>query len=163
MGGRPKGATNAAKERKKKRKLEASNEAAVKFMQAKQSHQGKKYGALKKIVDDVNVKYNLDGDDKVKTETVRTRCKKGRKLLVASFGPIPCVLELEPFFVETFMKLAAMRQPVTPTEALQFINSTIRCSGLEGKVKDWKEKHCNLIMEDDDEPVSKKYWAGFLT
>jgi hypothetical protein len=48
IGGRPKGATNAAKERKKKRKLEASNEAGVKFMQAKQSHQGKKYGALKK-------------------------------------------------------------------------------------------------------------------
>jgi hypothetical protein len=82
--------------------------------------------------------------------------------LVASFGPIPCVLELEPFFVETIMNLAAMRQPVTPTEALQFINSTIRSSGLEGKVKDWKVKHCNLIMEDDNEPVSKKYWAGFL-
>ncbi len=49
-------------------------------MQAKQSHQGKKYDALKKNVDDVNVKYNLDGDDKVKTETVQTRCKKGRKL-----------------------------------------------------------------------------------
>jgi hypothetical protein len=63
------------------------------------------------------------------------------------------------FFVETFMKLAAMRQPVTATEAFQFINSTIRSSGLEGKVKDRKEKHCNLIMEHDDEPVSKKYWA----
>jgi hypothetical protein len=82
------------------------------------------------------MKYNLDGDDEVKTETVRTRCKKGRKLLVATCGPIPCVLELEPFFVETFMKLAAMRQPVTPTEALQFINSTIKSAGLEGKVKD---------------------------
>jgi hypothetical protein len=48
---------------------------------------------LKNIFNDVNAKYNLDGDDKVKTETVLTSCKKGRKLLVASFGPIPCVLE----------------------------------------------------------------------
>ena len=126
IGGRPKGATNAAKESRIKRKLEALNEAAVQFMQAKQIDQARKHGTLKKIVDDVNMKYNLDGDDEVKTETVRTRCKKGRKLLVASCGPIPCVLELEPFFVETFMKLAAMRQPVTPTEALQFINSTIK-------------------------------------
>jgi hypothetical protein len=32
----------------KKWKLEASNEATVKFMQARQSHQGRRHGALKK-------------------------------------------------------------------------------------------------------------------
>jgi hypothetical protein len=54
-----------------------------------------------KNADDVNAKYNLDGDDKVKTETVQTSYKKkGRKLLVASFGPIPYVLKLKPFLLK---------------------------------------------------------------
>jgi len=32
-----------------------------------------------KNADDVNAKYNLDGDDKVKTETVQTSYKKRKK------------------------------------------------------------------------------------
>jgi hypothetical protein len=50
IGGRPKGATNAAKESRIKRKLEALNEAAVQFMQAKQIDQAKKHGTLKKLL-----------------------------------------------------------------------------------------------------------------
>jgi hypothetical protein len=50
------------------------------------------------------------------------------------------------------MKLAAIRQPVTPTEALQ----------LNSKVKNWKEKHCNLSIKDDNEPVRKKYRSVFF-
>jgi hypothetical protein len=53
IGGRPKEATNAAKESRIKRKLEALNEAAVQFMQAKQIDQARKHGTLKKIVDNV--------------------------------------------------------------------------------------------------------------
>jgi hypothetical protein len=79
------------------------------------------------------MKYNLDGEDEVKTETVWTRCKKGRKLLVASCGPIPCVLELEPFFVETFMKLAAMRQPVISQLYNQKCRIRRQGEGLEGE------------------------------
>jgi hypothetical protein len=50
IGGRPKGATNAAKESRIKRKLEALNEAAVQFMQAKQIDQARKHGTLKKLL-----------------------------------------------------------------------------------------------------------------
>jgi hypothetical protein len=54
-----------------------------------------------KNVEDVNMQYHLDCNDDVKTETVWMRCKKkGRKYLVASCGPIPCVLELEPFLLK---------------------------------------------------------------
>jgi hypothetical protein len=60
------------------------------------------------------------------------------------------------------MKLAAIRQPVTPTEALQLNNSTIRSFGSESKVKNWKEKHCNLSIKDDNEPVRKKYRSVFF-
>jgi hypothetical protein len=49
IGGRPKGATNAAKESRIKRKLEALNEV-----------QARKHGTLKKNLEDVNMKYNLD-------------------------------------------------------------------------------------------------------
>jgi hypothetical protein len=163
IGGRPKGTTNSAKESMKKRKLEALNEAAIKFMEAKESNISKRHGTLQKIVEDTNAAYNLHGENEIRKETVRTRCKEGRKLLLASLGPLPCILELEPFFVETFMKLAAMRQPVTPTESLQFINATVKSAGLEKKVQAWKQKHNKLTeVVADDGPLGKKYWSFFL-
>jgi hypothetical protein len=51
------------------------------------------------------------------------------------------------FVVVFFMKLAAMRQPVTPTETIQFINSTIKSAGLQSTVNDWKEKHAILVLK----------------
>jgi hypothetical protein len=56
-----------------------------------------------------------------------------------------------------------MRQPVTPTEALQFINSTVKSAGLEKMVQTWKQKQNKLTEEvADDGPLRKKHWSSFL-
>ncbi len=56
-----------------------------------------------------------------------------------------------------------MRQPVTPTEALQCINSTIKSTGLKKKVQSWEQKHNKLTEEVmDDGPLGKIYWLSFL-
>jgi hypothetical protein len=50
----------------------------------------------------MNEKYYLQGENEIKKQTVRSRLKDGRKILVGNLGPTPCLLALEPFFVETF-------------------------------------------------------------
>ncbi len=49
---------------------------------------------------------------------------------------------------------------MTLTEALQFINSTNKSAGLQSKVNDWKEKHCNLSIEDDGGKVLIWFFEG---
>jgi hypothetical protein len=80
IGGRPIGSTNVNKAAKKKRKLEALNEAATMYSEAKENKISTKHGKLKQIIEKINGKYNLHGDEAIKEETVRTRCKPGRKL-----------------------------------------------------------------------------------
>ena len=167
IGGRPIGSTNVNKAAKKKRKLEALNEAATMYSEAKENKISTKHGKLKQIIEKINGKYNLHGDEAIKAETVRTRCKPGRKLHAANPGPVPCIIQMEPLFVETFLKLAEMRQYVTVTEALEFINSTIRNTSMERQVKEWKKKHSKEDEEDDNAKengfiLGKKYWANFL-
>ncbi len=120
----------------------AVNEAATKWVEAKLTKKGK-HGVLEKILDEINETYKLEGKDRLNKHTVRSREKQGRNVLVTSTGPVPCTLTLEPFFVETFLKLAAMRQPLTATEALEFMNATIKNTSYEKEVAEWK----NTIKE----------------
>jgi hypothetical protein len=81
-------------------------------------------------------------------------------VLVTSTGPVPCTLTLEPFFVETFLKLAAMRQPLAATEALEFMNATITNTTYENEVVEWKT---TIKRDKEGQPtLGKKYWRGFL-
>ncbi len=149
IGGRPIGSTNANKAAKKK-ETRSINEAATMYSEAKENKISTKHGKLKQIIEKINGKYNLHGDEAIKAETVRTRCKPGHKIHDTNPGPIPCIIQMEPLFVETFLKLAEMRQYVTVTEALEFINSTIRNTSVERQVKEWKKKHSKEDEDDND-------------
>jgi hypothetical protein len=52
------------------------------------------------------------------------------------------MIALEAHFLDMTLELAAMRQPVTPTDALALINSMISTSNLSDVIIAWKKKTC---------------------
>jgi hypothetical protein len=84
-GGRPKGSTQAASENTKKRKLAALNHAAIEFQKQKQNRKGNvrvKKGVYEMIIQETLKLYDLP-EDSISKETVRSRLKAGRNLMVA--------------------------------------------------------------------------------
>ena len=61
------------KDENKKRKLEALNEAASKYKEAMEGKTSKKHGTLDAIVQEMNEKYNLQGENEIRKQTVRSR------------------------------------------------------------------------------------------
>jgi hypothetical protein len=165
-GGRPKGSTQAASENTKKRKLAALNHAAIEFQKQKQNRGGSvrvKKGVYEMIIKETLTLFDLP-EDSISKETVRSRLRAGRNVMVAHPGPNSPMIAIESYLVDMLTTLAAMRQPVTPAVALEMINSVIHGTVTESEVREWKKKV--LKDEDDDESsgniVGQKYWRNFL-
>jgi len=72
------------------------------------------------------------------------------------------MIALEAHFLDLILELAAMRQPVTATDALALINSMISTSDLSASVIEWKKKHLPGSFDDDRAALlGKKYWQNF--
>ncbi|MFN9978796.1 MAG: hypothetical protein ACK53Y_02720, partial [bacterium] len=59
------------------------------------------------------------------------------------------MIALEAHFLDLILELAAMRQPVTATDAINLINSMITTSNLSEDIIEWKKKHLPGEFEDD--------------
>ncbi len=165
-GGRPKGSTQAASENTEKKKLAALNHAAIEFQKQKQNRGGNvrvKKGVYEMITQETLKLFDLP-EDSISKETVQSRLKAGRNLMVAHPGPNSPMTAIESYLVDMLTTLAAMRQPVTPDVALEMINSMIQGTVTESKVREWKKK----VLKDEDDVessgniVGQKYWRNFL-
>jgi hypothetical protein len=56
------------------------------------------------------------------------------------------MIALEAHFLDLILELAAMRQPVTATDAINLINSMITTSNLSEDIIEWKKK--NIFLEN---------------
>ncbi len=55
---------------------------------------------------------------------------------------------------------------MTSTEALEFINATIKSNGMEEEVRAWKKKYNKANSEEEGingGGVGKRYWSNFLS
>ena len=120
--GRPKGTTNEALRDFKFKKKLALNWAAVQFEKAKENGQSQ-WGIYDSIVEEANKQFILPPKYLITKETVRSRLKPQRKLMVTNTGVVSPMIQMEGFFVHIFLPLGAMRQPLNATEGLQVINS----------------------------------------
>jgi len=163
FGGRPKGTTNEAIRHFNFKKKLALNWAAVQFEKAKGEGRSK-WGIYDSIVQEANKQFNLPPKYMVTKETVRSRLKPQRKLMVANTGVVSPMVRMEGYFVDIFLTLGAMRQPSNATEGLQIINSMIKGTVTETEVLEWKKKHLKLECNDcENGPLlGPKYWANFL-
>mmetsp|Transcript_8799 Transcript_8799/g.12803 ORF Transcript_8799/g.12803 Transcript_8799/m.12803 type:complete len:342 (+) Transcript_8799:694-1719(+) len=80
----------------------------------------------------------------VTKETVRSRLKPQRKLMVANTGVVSPMVRMEGYFVDIFLTLGAMRQPSNATEGLQIINSMIKGTVIETDI--YKKGQLGLPM-----------------
>jgi hypothetical protein len=89
--------------------------------------------------------FNLP-EDSISKETVQSRLRVGRNLMVAHPGPNSPMIAIESYLVDMLTTLAAMRQPVTPAVALEMINSMIQGTVTESEVREWKKKYGEMRM-----------------
>jgi hypothetical protein len=164
-GGRPKGSTNESiREHNRNKKLAlnyaASEASRIKTQFRIQGCERIPKGAYAEIVKRTEKKFSLE-EGSLNKETLLTRVKRG-KLSAAGRGLNSPMLALEAHFLDMILELAAMRQPVTPTDALALINSMISTSNLSNAIVAWKKKHLPGTFDDDRSAVlGKKYWQNF--
>ena len=79
---------------------------------------------------------------------------------------------LEAHFVDILLQLAAMRQPVNKSTALNLINSLVETAQLQDYIIEWKKKHLlrNKLVssnsnagEEHGAYLGDKYWQNFLS
>jgi hypothetical protein len=99
------------------------------------------------VIDAVKVKYNLDKSINICCGTVRQRVKRNSN--GGHIGQTFPMLEVEPYLVELFLKLAEMRSPITTSQGLQLVNSLI--NGVEEKKLSGKHE------------LSERYWQSYMS
>ena len=112
-GGRPKGTTNEQKYDLQKRKLQALNYASVEVSNTKNSYEGigckrVKRGEYNNILTMAREKFDLPDDISLSKDTVMSRLKPGRKLLVAHRGPVSPMVAIEAHLIDLILQLASM-------------------------------------------------------
>jgi hypothetical protein len=87
--------------------------------------------------------------------------KPGRKQVTAGRGNVSPLIFVEAHFLDIILNLAAMRQTLTASGALNLINSLISSSNLQDHVIEWKEKHGIKEEGDEKHRLRMKYWQNF--
>jgi len=164
-GGRPKGSTNESiREHIRKKKL-ALNFAASEASRMKSEYRSLGFervpkGVYKEIKKRAEDRFSLE-EGSLSKGTMLSRIKRG-KHLSSGKGRVSPMIALEAHFLDLILELAAMRQPVTATDALALINSMISTSDLSAAVIEWKKKHLPGSFDDDRAALlGKKYCQNF--
>ena len=139
--GQPKGLTKEAIESIKRRKLQALNYAATQFASIQEAaadigltRVGK--GAYEMILKDAHEKFAIEENTISK---VLSRLRPGRNKITAGRGHISPLIAIEAHFLDTILQLAAMGQPVTPSIAIEMINSMVASNKLQEQIVEWKK------------------------
>ena len=164
-GGRPKGSTNENMRELKRIQKVALNYASNEAFRVKQGFLSQGFeripkGTYDKIVKKVEEKFSLK-EGSLNKQTLLTRVKRGN-LSATGRGLNSPMIALEAHFLDTILELAAMRQPVTTTDAVSLINSMVSTSNLSNEIVEWKKKHLPGDFESDESAhLGKKYWQNF--
>jgi hypothetical protein len=164
-GGRPKGSTNEsirALKRTEKLALNYASHECFNVRQVFMSNGAERIpkGTYDDIIKKAEEKFSLK-EGTINKQTMLTRLKRGN-LSATGRGLDSPMIALEAHFLDLILELAAMRQPVTATDAINLINSMITTSNLSEDIIEWKKKHLPGEFEDDKAGrLGKKYWRNF--
>jgi hypothetical protein len=165
QGGRPKGSTYENMRELKCTKKLALNYASNEAFRVKQGFLSQGFERIPNVtyknnVKKVEEKFSLK-EGSLNKQTLLTRAKRGN-LSASGRGLNSPMLALEAHFLDMILELAAMRQPVTVTDAISLINSMISTSNLWNEIVEWKKKHLpGEFNSDESACLGEKYWQNF--
>ena len=117
-----------------------------------------KHGFLQKTIDSVKKRRNIS-DVNITTDCIRQRFKRNKITITNPHpGPESAVGDLELIAVEIIIKMSRMRQSLTPSDGLAFLNSLANNPTYEKEIREWKKKH----NKHGGTKLGRSYWDGFM-
>lgn len=117
------------------------------------------------IVNEVRKKRNLPESFEIKRSTVKKRIQRNKTVVDAhekKGGVDTPLADIEPIIVEMVLCMSKMRQPLTSTEIIQLVNSSIEGTEYQQKLIDFKKTYKINQTEDKMGQVGRTYIAGFM-
>ena len=163
-GGRPKNSTNDKKKFNTLAITAFYNEIAVKYSQEKQSCDGRmQKGRFDQIVMEIRAARDVDEKVKVSKAMIQRRCQRNSFILPSINGGKKSPLaDYEDHFVSMIIQLSRCRHSITAGEGLQLINSMMKGTVMETRMKQWKISNTYVAdVSKVDGSVGHGYWRGF--
>ena len=164
-GGRPKHATNQKKKHIDVANAAFMNEVAVKCAEEKAACEDKylKRGRFDEIAKELRALRNISDSAVVSKRSAERRVQRGNLVITSRTGGTPSPMApYEDYFVDVIIKLSRCRHSISPNEGLMLINSLIKGTEIENKVKEWKIKHaCVSDTSNADGKLGATYWKNF--
>ena len=117
---------------------------------------------MQEIVIAIKRKRNLPENFTVPSDTIEKRIQRNKLLNThKGSGNILPLLPLEPQFLQIILKIARMRESLTPSKCVTLFNNMIDGTEYQSKLVEWKKKY---TCETDDQrlkEVGYKYWLNF--
>ena len=159
-GGRPSGTTDVKKKNSEMAIIAAKNEICLQFDKDKK-RAGKKRlerGYLTKLISHVKLSNGLGEDADISKACIRQRYKKARLFLEDSTtGPVSPLRACELEFVQVMTQMAKMRQSLSPSQAINLINSMIDGTQTQLDLIEFK----NNSSHGGNGTIGIGYWKGF--
>ena len=160
-GGRPEGITDESKKNSEFAVIAAKNEISLTFTKDKKQAGKKRLarGHLKRLIADVKTRNGLGDDVHISEDCIRKRQKRGHLFIQsARRGPPSPLQAYESEFVQILVQMAKMRQPLSPSEAIAFINSTIDGTQIQSDLVAYKSTSSHGCSGT----IGRGYWTGFM-
>ena len=117
-----------------------------------------KKGRLSELIKMVKTKNNL-AHIPITEALIRQRLKRDVTTTVNYSGISSPLAAVEPMIVSTIVQMSRIRQSLTPTQALQLINSMIEGTPVQDDFIEWK-RTIGKYYNDDSKTVGRGYWRG---
>jgi hypothetical protein len=117
---------------------------------------------LKNIIKRAADKYDLE-EGEMKTNNLKGRFRKTWALHANGWVVNSPMFHVEKFLISMILCQAAMRQPYTVRECLEFANSLIDKSVTQVQLVVWKQKKVGHNLTEENEcRVGLKWWRNFV-
>ena len=163
--GRPKGTTILSKHEIDLKVAACYNEVTLKFSEVREQGTKMTKNDFDELVSNVKMKLDLPEEILIKRSTVNKRitCKN---LVLQSHemkgGSVSPLSDVEPTFVEIILMMSKIKQPLTPPQIKDFINSSIEGTEYQKNLIQFKERNKCAQSEEKMGKVSSRYVHGFL-
>jgi len=141
-GGRPIGSTIENKRLEKQRVMDAKNEIARKYRavsdEARKQKKNVRKGYLTELINEVKKKQKIDHVN-IPSKTIYQRAYRKQSDIHHCPGHMSPLLPLEDTVVKFIIKMAEIRQSLTPSKGLALINSLISEMPIQKDLEEWKK------------------------
>jgi hypothetical protein len=165
-GGRPKGSTRLFIANKSKRCEECKVQIAKDYLQemtrAKEAGLSRvSPGFLRNLILEKKTENDIPNSYYISEKTIKNRIKR-KRLEPPHPGVASPLQDAEESLVQLCIAMGNARQPLTPFEGLQLMNSLIKDQELQEKLKEFKRRRKLGGSEEFLGEVGRSYWQGFM-